>query len=437
MQIVEQKSLTGEQKQAIGLLSIGTFLEYFDLMLYVHMAVLLNELFFPKTDPFTASLLSAFAFCSTYLLRPFGALIFGYIGDNIGRKAVIVITTVIMAFACTTITVLPTYVKIGITASWIITICRMLQGMAASAESRGAEIYITESIKPPLQYPMVAIVTVFSSVGTSFALGICSIFTNPNILGTEYEYWRVAFLFGAIVGLIGGVARTSLKEATEFAHKKKLLKKKFEDNNVQWDEDYINNTFDNKKTFFTSLAYFFICCARPPCFYFIYIYSADILKHDLKLPVGEIISHNFWVSLVDMFGLCFLAYISNKIYPLKILKAKLFLFFTCIIFFPVCMQAYPSVNTVFIFQCLAALFVFDDIPASPVFYRHFPVMKRFTYTSLISSVAKLMTYVITSFGLVYSTKYFGYYGIFIILIPVGILYYLSVRHFDIMEKQAN
>jgi MHS family proline/betaine transporter-like MFS transporter len=55
------------------------------------MAVLLNELFFPKTDPFTASLLSAFAFCSTYLLRPFGALIFGWIGDNVGRKATVVI----------------------------------------------------------------------------------------------------------------------------------------------------------------------------------------------------------------------------------------------------------------------------------------------------------------------------------------------------------
>ena len=77
-----QHSLTREQKEAVGLLSIGTFLEYFDLMLYVHMAVLLNELFFPKYDPFTNSLLSAFAFCSTYLLRPFGALLFGYIGDN-------------------------------------------------------------------------------------------------------------------------------------------------------------------------------------------------------------------------------------------------------------------------------------------------------------------------------------------------------------------
>jgi len=58
----EQRILTREQKQAVGLLSIGTFLEYFDLMLYVHMAVLLNELFFPKYDPHTASLLAAFTF---------------------------------------------------------------------------------------------------------------------------------------------------------------------------------------------------------------------------------------------------------------------------------------------------------------------------------------------------------------------------------------
>ncbi|OYZ36061.1 MAG: MFS transporter, partial [Alphaproteobacteria bacterium 16-39-46] len=75
-------SLNRTQKEAVGLLQVGTFLEYFDLMLYVHMAVLLNDLFFPKTDPKTAALLTAFAFCSTYLLRPFGALFFGYIGDH-------------------------------------------------------------------------------------------------------------------------------------------------------------------------------------------------------------------------------------------------------------------------------------------------------------------------------------------------------------------
>lgn len=434
MQRSKQEKLGSEQKKAVGLLSIGTFLEYFDLMLYIHMAVLLNELFFPKTDPFTASLLSAFAFCSSYILRPFGAFIFGFIGDFIGRKSVIVITTIIMAITCTTIAVLPTYAQIGITASWIITICRMVQGMAASAESRGAEIYITESIKPPLQYPLVAIITVFSAVGTSFALGISSIFTNVNIFGTENQYWRVAFFLGALIGLVGGVARTSLREASEFANKKKMLKMKFADNKVEWDKNYFKDTFDNEKTFLTSLAYFIICCARPPCFYFIYIYCSDVLKHDFGLSAGAIISHNFWVSIVDMCGLLFLAYISSRIYPLTILKAKLFLFFTCIIFFPAAMYTYPSELTVFVFQCLASLFVFDDVPASPVFYKHFPIIKRFTYTSLLSSFAKLMTYAITSFGLVYSTKYFGYYGIFLILIPVGVVYYFAVKYFEGLEK---
>src|SRR5580704_10898958 len=105
-------NLNRNQKEAVALLSIGTFLEYFDLMLYVHMAVLLNELFFPKTDPFTASLLSAFSFCSTYLLRPFGALIFGYIGDYIGRKVVVIITTFMMAVSSIVIASLPTYAQI-------------------------------------------------------------------------------------------------------------------------------------------------------------------------------------------------------------------------------------------------------------------------------------------------------------------------------------
>ena len=63
--VEEQQSLTREQKEAVGLLSIGTFLEYFDLMLYVHMAVLLNELFFPESDSTTKALLLAFTFCST------------------------------------------------------------------------------------------------------------------------------------------------------------------------------------------------------------------------------------------------------------------------------------------------------------------------------------------------------------------------------------
>lgn len=140
-------SLTKEQKEAVGLLQIGTLLEYFDLMLYVHMAVLLNELFFPKTDPFTASLLSAFAFCSTYVLRPFGALFFGYIGDYFGRKITVIISSFMMALACIIMANLPTYEQIGIAAAWGITVCRIFQGLSCQGEIIGVEIYLTTPVR--------------------------------------------------------------------------------------------------------------------------------------------------------------------------------------------------------------------------------------------------------------------------------------------------
>jgi MHS family proline/betaine transporter-like MFS transporter len=165
-------SLSRSQKEAIGLLQIGTFLEYFDLMLYVHMAVLLNELFFPKADPHTAALLSAFAFCSTWVLRPFGALIFGWIGDNIGRKSTVILTTSMMAISCLIMANLPTYAQIGISAAWIVTICRIVQGLSSMGEIVGAQIYITEITKPPAQYPAVSLIRFASSIGTVCAIGM-------------------------------------------------------------------------------------------------------------------------------------------------------------------------------------------------------------------------------------------------------------------------
>ncbi len=189
-------SLSHRQKEAVGLLQIGTFLEYFDLMLYVHMAVLLNELFFPKTDPHTAALLSAFAFCSTWVLRPFGAIIFGYIGDKIGRKPTIVITTIMMAMSCMVMANLPTYEQIGISAAWIVTLCRIIQGLSSMGEIVGANIYLTEVIKPPLRYMVVALTDTASSLGGMVALFVAT-------LATSIQFnWRIAFWIGSAIDLL-------------------------------------------------------------------------------------------------------------------------------------------------------------------------------------------------------------------------------------------
>ena len=122
------EGLTKKEKEAVGLLSIGTFLEYFDLMLYVHMAVLLNDLFFPKTDnPKMLYIYGAIAFCSSYILRPFGGLLIGWVGDKYGRKVTILITSFSMAIACLIMSSVPTYEKIGIAATFIVTGCRMIR----------------------------------------------------------------------------------------------------------------------------------------------------------------------------------------------------------------------------------------------------------------------------------------------------------------------
>jgi MHS family proline/betaine transporter-like MFS transporter len=112
----DDNRLSKEQTHGIALLSVGTFLEYFDFMLHVHLAVVLNDLFFPKGDPKWDACIPALTFSSNFIFRPFGGLLFGYIGDLVGRKVTIILTTVLIAICCITVASLPTYAQIGILA---------------------------------------------------------------------------------------------------------------------------------------------------------------------------------------------------------------------------------------------------------------------------------------------------------------------------------
>ncbi len=425
----EQTKLTKEQKEAVGLLSIGTILEYFDLMLYVHMAVLLNELFFPKTDPFTTSLISAFSFCSSYLFRPFGALFFGWIGDHLGRKITVTITIFMMAISCFTIATLSPYASIGITASWIITICRIIQGMACIGESTGSELYIIEITKPPIQYPVVALLTVFSAIGTSIALGVAN-------LAIKSDYgWRIAFLFGACIALIGVLARSTLRETPDFVDAKRRIQKatiKAKENPKLLEKHPIWKEKTNTKTM---LAFFFMQCTRPICFYFAYVHCGNILKN-MNISPEEIISHNFIISIIDFLGLFVLAGLSYKIYPLKILKIKFTLFFIFLLASPFLLARVTNSFHLGIIQSIAVLFAFDDVPAGPILYKYFPVLKRFTYASLLHAFARAMMYFIISFGLVYLTKYFNTYALLIISLPISVGYIFGVYHFEKLEKDS-
>lgn len=117
----------------------------------------------------------------------------------------------------------------------------------------------------------------------------------------------------------------------------------------------VTKGFINQKSpILVSLAYFLIQCGQPPCFYFIYIYCADILKHKCGFTPNQVINHNFWVSIVDLLGVITLVYLSYKIHPLKILKGKLFLFYICIISFPLVLTYTESPIYIFMFSVLSS-----------------------------------------------------------------------------------
>ncbi|MFY9589531.1 MFS transporter [Rickettsia endosymbiont of Halotydeus destructor] len=424
---IEQRLLTKEQKQAIGLLSVGTFLEYFDLMLYVHMAVLLNELFFPKADPQVAFIYSAAAFCSTYLLRPLGALIFGWIGDTIGRKSTVIITTIMMSLSCLVMANLQTYEEAGAKAAWLVTACRIVQGMACMGEAVGAELYLAEMVKLPARYMAVSLVTVFATLGGAAALGVASLVTSFGF------NWRLAFWFGAVVAFIGSLARTNLRETPEFVDAKRRIKKTFEKAKI--DTKYLesNPAWQQKVSKKTSLAYFLIECTGPLWFCITYIHCGNILKENFNFTPAQVIHQNLIVGLVELIATIVLSYLVYRIHPLKILKVRLIIFSIFAIISPILLRNVSNFYELFFFQIFIVIFAPTGFTAFAVFCMYFPVFKRFKYTSFIFATSRALMYAVASFGIVFLTNHFGYWGLLLIIIPVLVGYRFGLNHFKKLE----
>src|SRR4051812_17810052 len=127
-----------EEKRVIFASSLGTVFEWYDFYLYATLAPFFAALFFPKGND-TAALLSSFAtYAAGFLVRPFGALVFGRVGDIVGRKYTFLVTIIVMGVATIAVGVLPTYGSIGITAPISLTVLRLLQAGALGGENGGA-----------------------------------------------------------------------------------------------------------------------------------------------------------------------------------------------------------------------------------------------------------------------------------------------------------
>jgi hypothetical protein len=186
----------------------------------------------------------------------------------------------------------------------------------------------------------------------------------------------------------------------------------------------------------TSLALFLISFGMPVCFYLTYIHYGNLLKTNFGYSSAEVISHNLMVGLVCMTGSAIQLALTYKFNPLKIVKIRFFIFVVFALFFPILFNAIKTPFHLFLFQCCIIVFALDNYPAKSIFFKHFPVLKRFTYTCVLHAVSHACIYIIISFGLIYLVKWFGQMGVLFLLVPVCLGFGLSLRYFEKLERES-
>src|SRR6266536_4795877 len=180
--------MTGEEKFVIFASSLGTVFEWYDFYLYATLAPFFAALFFPPGND-TAALLSAFAtYAAGFLVRPFGALIFGRIGDLVGRKYTFLVTIVVMGGATFAVGLLPTFATIGWLAPILLVSLRLLQGLALGGEYGGAATYVAEHSRPDERGYTTSFIQTTATLGFFLALLVIG-FARFYIDGKTFAEW--------------------------------------------------------------------------------------------------------------------------------------------------------------------------------------------------------------------------------------------------------
>ncbi|WP_044378414.1 MFS transporter [Streptomyces cyaneogriseus] len=213
VQVVERPLL----KRAVGASALGNCMEWFDFGVYSYLAATIGKVFFPGASP-GAQLISSFAtFAAAFVVRPLGGLVFGPLGDRIGRQKVLATTMIMMAIGTFSIGLIPGYASIGIAAPALLLLARMVQGFSTGGEYGGATTFVAE-YSPDRRRGFLSSWLDFGTF-VGYALG-SALVTVLNLALTDAEMlswgWRIPFLIAGPLGLIGLYMRLKLEESPAF-----------------------------------------------------------------------------------------------------------------------------------------------------------------------------------------------------------------------------
>jgi MFS family permease len=215
--VSEARPMTGAEKKVIFASSLGTVFEWYDFYLYGSLAAIIAKQFFSALDPTSGFIFALLAFAAGFIVRPFGALVFGRLGDMIGRKYTFLVTIVIMGVSTFIVGILPSYASIGIAAPIILILLRLLQGLALGGEYGGAATYVAEHAPQGKRGAYTAWIQTTATMGLFLSLLV--ILGTRTALGEEAFAdwgWRIPFVLSIVLLGVSVWIRLSMNESPAF-----------------------------------------------------------------------------------------------------------------------------------------------------------------------------------------------------------------------------
>lgn len=267
--------------------SLGTAFEWYDFVLYGSLAPVLARRFFVGVDPTTAFIFALMTFAVGFMMRPLGALVFGRIGDRIGRKHTFLITVGIMGAATVGVGLLPDYAAIGMAAPVSLICLRMLQGIAVGGEYSGAMVYVAEHAPPRRRGIATSWISASSTVG--LLMSFVAILVSRRIAGDGFDEWgwRLPFLFALLLLGISVALRIRMDESPQF----QALRQQGRVSRAP-----LRETFGDPRNLRRMLVAFALCGGMAGVYFMSVMYPTFFLTQTLRMDAAMVNEIVLWVT---------------------------------------------------------------------------------------------------------------------------------------------
>jgi len=300
------RPMTSDEKKIILASSLGTVFEWYDFYLYGSLAVIIGAKFFGQFDETTRNIFALLAFAAGFLVRPFGALVFGRLGDLVGRKYTFLVTILIMGSSTFVVGILPTSDSIGITAAIVLITLRILQGLAIGGEYGGAATYVAEHAPQSRRGFYTSWIQTTATLGLFMSL-LVILFVQASMSADDFKAygWRIPFLVSVLLLAVSVWIRLQLSESPAFlkmkaqgTHSKAPLSEAF----GQW-----------RNAKWAVLALFGLVAGQAVVWYSGQFYALFFLTGVLKVDGFTANLLVAWALAVGAFGFVLFGWLSDKI----------------------------------------------------------------------------------------------------------------------------